>query len=96
MADTASRDPGSATAPSADALFTSAADVYKSRCAGVLLTGMGRDGAEGLLKLRTKGADGFSIHVPTAGGTGTSQTTHPEFVSLRLNSLDGLHSGFSS
>jgi two-component system chemotaxis response regulator CheB len=47
-------------APSADALFSSAADLFGSRCAGVLLTGMGRDGADGLLKLRTKGAKTFA------------------------------------
>jgi two-component system chemotaxis response regulator CheB len=47
-------------APSADELFSSAADLFGSRCAGVLLTGMGRDGADGLLKLRTKGAKTFA------------------------------------
>jgi len=47
-------------APSADALFSSAAEVFGSRCAGVLLTGMGKDGAEGLLRLRTKGAKTFA------------------------------------
>jgi two-component system chemotaxis response regulator CheB len=49
-----------AIAPSADALFSSAAEIYGARCAGVLLTGMGRDGADGLLKLRTKGAKTFA------------------------------------
>ncbi len=46
-------------APSADLLFESAAEHFKSRCAGVLLTGMGRDGAVGLLKMRTRGAKTF-------------------------------------
>lgn len=47
-------------APSADALFESAADIYRSRCAGVLLSGMGKDGAAGLLKVRTKGGKTFA------------------------------------
>ncbi|MDQ6780407.1 MAG: response regulator [Candidatus Eremiobacteraeota bacterium] len=47
-------------APSADALFDSAADIYQGRCAGVLLSGMGKDGAAGLLKVRSKGGKTFA------------------------------------
>jgi len=38
--------------PSVDAFFTSVAAHWKSNAAGVLLTGMGRDGASGLKKMR--------------------------------------------
>ncbi len=41
--------------PSVDVLFDSAADCWQGGGVGVLLTGMGRDGAEGLLALRRKG-----------------------------------------
>jgi len=41
--------------PSADELFTSCAAVMPAHTAGILLTGMGRDGAEGLLRLRRAG-----------------------------------------
>ncbi len=47
-------------APSADVLFESAAEVYKTRCAAVLLSGMGKDGAAGLLKVRAKGGKTFA------------------------------------
>lgn len=42
-------------APSVDVLFESAAQCYRSRTIGVLLTGMGNDGAEGLLQIREAG-----------------------------------------
>ncbi|WP_354671219.1 chemotaxis-specific protein-glutamate methyltransferase CheB [Thiohalobacter sp. IOR34] len=41
--------------PSVDALFSSLARRRRRRCIGVLLTGMGRDGARGLLALREAG-----------------------------------------
>ena len=42
--------------PSVDVLFTSAARTLGAAAVGVLLTGMGRDGAQGLLEMRTAGA----------------------------------------
>jgi two-component system chemotaxis response regulator CheB len=42
--------------PSADTLFDSVAVSYGSRAVGVLLTGMGADGAEGLKLMHNKGA----------------------------------------
>jgi two-component system response regulator WspF len=42
--------------PSADALFSSLAEPHRAIRVGVLLTGMGRDGAEGLLAMRNSGA----------------------------------------
>lgn len=41
--------------PSVDVLFKSFAKHYKSSGIAVLLTGMGQDGAEGMLMLRNKG-----------------------------------------
>lgn len=42
--------------PSADVLFKSVADYAGSNAMGIILTGMGADGADGLLKMRNAGA----------------------------------------
>lgn len=42
--------------PSVDALFDSVASTVKSRAIGVILTGMGADGAAGMLRMRRAGA----------------------------------------
>src|ERR1051326_1966304 len=41
--------------PSADVFFKSANHLWQGKVIGVVLTGMGRDGAEGLLALRQSG-----------------------------------------
>lgn len=41
--------------PSIDCLFESAAEQYGSRCIGVILSGMGKDGAKGLRKIYDRG-----------------------------------------
>lgn len=42
--------------PAADILFESVADVCGANAVGVILTGMGSDGSEGILKMKQKGA----------------------------------------
>ncbi|HQT63332.1 MAG: chemotaxis response regulator protein-glutamate methylesterase [Acidocella sp. 20-57-95] len=43
--------------PSVDVMFNAVSRHFKSRALGVILTGMGRDGADGLLALRQAGAE---------------------------------------
>lgn len=50
------QEPVNRHCPSVDVLFESAAAVVGPRAVGILLTGMGADGAAGLLKLRQAGA----------------------------------------
>lgn len=42
--------------PSVDVIFDSVADAAKERSIGIILTGMGGDGAKGMLKMRNQGA----------------------------------------
>jgi two-component system chemotaxis response regulator CheB len=48
--------PVSGHRPSADVLFNSIAEIAGARSLGVILTGMGKDGAHGLLNMRLQGA----------------------------------------
>jgi len=48
--------PENGSCPSISFLFRSVANVYGARAVGILLTGMGRDGADGLKLMRDRGA----------------------------------------
>jgi two-component system chemotaxis response regulator CheB len=48
--------PVSGHSPSVDALFSSVAQVAGLKALGIILTGMGRDGAQGMLAMREAGA----------------------------------------
>lgn len=52
-------DPVNRHRPSVDVLFDSAAQIVGRQALGVILTGMGKDGAQGLLRMRQAGARTF-------------------------------------
>ena len=49
-------EPRNGHRPSCDVLFESVANIYKNHALGVIMTGMGRDGAAQLAEMRKKGA----------------------------------------
>jgi two-component system chemotaxis response regulator CheB len=53
-------EPVSGHRPSVDVMFTSVAKMYAARAAGFLLTGMGADGAAGLMAVRRAGGRTFA------------------------------------
>ena len=58
-------EPADRYIPSADRLITSAARLYGRRCIGVILTGMGDDGVEGLARLKEAGGKVIAEHEST-------------------------------
>ena len=53
-------------APSVDVLFHSVAAIAGTRAIGVIMTGMGDDGARGLLEMHEAGASTIAEHESTA------------------------------
>ena len=51
----AGQDPDCVYSPSCDLLLSSAGSVFKARCLGIILTGMGRDGVSGIGDIRKHG-----------------------------------------
>jgi two-component system chemotaxis response regulator CheB len=62
--------------PSVDVLFDSVAATCGRKSVGVILTGMGRDGASGLLKMRSGGASTIGQNESTCVVYGMPRTAH--------------------
>ncbi|MBP2548090.1 two-component system chemotaxis response regulator CheB [Neorhizobium galegae] len=70
------RDPVNGHRPSVDVLFDSVADLAGRNAVGVILTGMGRDGASGLLKMRGAGARTIGQNEKTCVVYGMPRVAH--------------------
>ncbi|MGN0710629.1 MAG: CheB methylesterase domain-containing protein [Anaerovoracaceae bacterium] len=87
--------------PSVDNLFKSVAEVSTKHNVGIILTGMGRDGAEGLLEMKKKGAYtlgenqescvvyGMPMVAQNIGAV-TVQSTNREIPNLLMKHLNSL------
>jgi two-component system chemotaxis response regulator CheB len=62
--------------PSVDVLFRSVAKAVGARATGVILTGMGKDGAEGMLEMREAGANTFGQDEETCLVYGMPRAAH--------------------
>ncbi len=71
-------EPVSGHKPSVDVMMRSAAEIFGPRCLGVIMTGMGRDGADGCRAIRSKG--GFVLGQDEASSDvyGMNKVAHVE------------------
>jgi two-component system chemotaxis response regulator CheB len=76
--------------PSVDVMMTSAAQAYGDRCVGVIMTGMGRDGATGCGAIRDRGGYVLGQDETTSDVYGMNKVAFLEGHVDRQVGLDGL------
>jgi two-component system chemotaxis response regulator CheB len=76
--------------PSGDRLLASLARVYTARAAGIVLTGMGEDGAEGLLAIRQAGGTTFAQSQESCVVYGMPQAAFNRGATSDLRTIEGL------
>ena len=81
--------------PAADALFASAAALFRHASVGVVLTGMGRDGAAGLLAIRSAGGLGIVQDRDSAVVAGMPEAALGHAGADRVEPLEGVAAAIS-
>jgi two-component system chemotaxis response regulator CheB len=76
--------------PSVDYLFNSVADIIGNKAVGVILTGMGADGAAGLLKMKERGAVTFSQNEASCVVYGMPKAAWERGASMQQISLENI------
>jgi two-component system, chemotaxis family, protein-glutamate methylesterase/glutaminase len=76
--------------PSGDALFDTVARIYGARAIGLVLTGMGNDGASGLLALRAAGAPTLAQDAASCVVYGMPRAAIEAGAVVRGESLEGI------
>jgi two-component system chemotaxis response regulator CheB len=77
--------------PAVDLLFKSAAECAAPHTVATLLTGMGKDGAEGLLQLRQRGARTFAQSEESCVVYGMPRAANELGAAERMVPLDRMH-----
>jgi two-component system chemotaxis response regulator CheB len=76
--------------PSIDALMESAATVFASNCLGIILTGMGRDGLEGMRAIKELGGATIVQNEATSAVYGMAQAVENEHLADRILPLSDI------
>jgi two-component system chemotaxis response regulator CheB len=82
--------------PAVDLLFKSAAECAGPHIVASLLTGMGKDGADGMLQLRQRGARTFAQSEETCVVYGMPKAAHDIGAVERMVALDRMHEAILS
>lgn len=76
--------------PSVDVFWQSLATVWRGKVLAVLLTGMGRDGAQGMLKLRDKGAYTIAQDEESSAVYGMPKAAKELGAALKISALESI------
>jgi two-component system chemotaxis response regulator CheB len=76
--------------PSADVLLRSVAEVFKTNAVGVLMTGMGDDGAEGLGEVKKQGGMTIAQSEESCVVYGMPKVAIERGYAIRVVGLDGM------